>query len=228
MLVVAVKPSAASGAPPENADLETRVELVASHLRRLASEFDDTSIEVDVIEEPGQSRLVDKIQSAAFDVVHYVGHGRFDFGEDQLAIGGSNQEPTSHLGPDAFASCIEARPPSLVVLQSCGGQGGVPADLSTFARPLLTRGSSAVVANQYPIGSQLTKCFNRDFYRQLAEGDSVEVAVQAARRSLFLSDPESRAFIAPTVFVRNPGGLQLAKDRKTSTDARTDSMSEVD
>jgi hypothetical protein len=36
------------------------------------------------------------------------------------------------------------------------------------------------------------------------------MAAQMARKKVWSSDSEGRAFLSPAVFVRNPGGLRLA------------------
>ena len=225
ILVVAVKPPASPGAPPEDADLATRVDRVVAGLNELATELDET-IELEVLEGPDPARLAERIEGGAFDVIHYVGYGRFEAGSDLVALGGFGQDPVMYADPEVVAKCTENRHPVLFILQLCGAQEAVPADLSAFAAPMLARGSEAVIAHQFPIAYSLTQAFNREFYTRLAQGDSVEVATQAARRWIWMMDPEAPAFISPAVFVRNPGGLRLISTRgQASKRMKVDSRS---
>jgi surface antigen len=87
----------------------------------------------------------------------------------------------------------------------------MPADLSAFGPALLMKtGCEAVVAYQYPVKGELTQKFNAALYGALVEGTPLEMATQVARKKVWASDSEGRAFLSPAVFVRNPGGLRLA------------------
>ena len=71
----------------------------------------------------------------------------------------------------------------------------------------LTAGAQAVIAYQYPVRPELARKFNVALYSALADGTPLEMAAQLARKKVWSSDSEGRAFLSPAVFVRNPGGL---------------------
>ena len=90
----------------------------------------------------------------------------------------------------------------------------------------MKEGCYAVVAYQYPVSSDLTKRFNTSLYTALLQGTPLEMAAQLARKKVWSSDSEGRAFLSPAVFVRNPGGLRLCPGgRETATRSRVGALS---
>lgn len=224
LLVVAVKPEYQDRSD-EDARIESDVRLIVADLKRLEREFSD-SLEVKVIESPGVQGLVDEVTSATYDAVHYIGFGRFDAGSDRVALAITPSGRISYLDARDFADCLAGAMPQVVVLQVCRGSETVPADLAAFGPSLMMKGSQAVVAYQYPVGQELTQKFNAALYSALAEGAPLEMAAQVARKKVWSSDSEGRAFLSPAVFVRHPGGLRLAlKGRETGLRSRLGAMS---
>jgi hypothetical protein len=173
-----------------------------------------------VVESPGVHGLVEEVTSGTYDALHYVGFGRFDAGTDRIALSATRSR-VGYLNARDFADCLDGAIPRLVVLEACRGAELVPADLAAFGLPLLIKGSQAVVAHQYPVGRELMQKFNAALYTALAEGVPLELAAQVARRKVWSSDSEGRAFVSPAVFVRHPGGLRLtAEGRETASRSR--------
>lgn len=210
MLVVAVKP--ADQDRPDEGRTAGDVDVIAAGLMGLGTALSG-ALDVTVIESPGFDGLAEAVTSGRYDVVHYIGFGRFDTGSDDriaLAI-----DPSGRVGYNNardFADCLEgATMPRLVVLQVCRDAETVPADLSAFGPALLMKARcQAVVAYQYPVKGELTQKFNAALYGALVDGTPLEMATQVARKKVWSSDSEGRAFLSPAVFVRNPGGLRLA------------------
>ena len=207
VLVVAVKPGLRNGD-----DLPDReVDEITSGLVALETRLSG-SLAVTVIESPGLDGLEVAVSSGEYDAVHYVGLGRFDTGsDDRVAL---EINPTGRGGyhnASDFGACLQgACMPRLVVMQVCRSNESVPPDLAAFGPALLMKeGCYAVVTHQYPVSSQLTRTFNTALYTALAEGTPLEMAAQMARKKVWASDSEGRAFLSPAVFVQNPGGLRL-------------------
>ena len=153
--------------------------------------------------------LKDEVASGAYDIVHYVGFGRYYEGSDRLALGGF---PYDYREAQMFAALLPdgQQGPRVVVLQQIDGPSDfVPPDLSVFAWRLLERGVEAVVAYQFPLAARFSKEFNKVFYTQLAAGETLETAVQNARASIWTMEPDAHAFRAPAGFVTRPGELRL-------------------
>ena len=72
--------------------------------------------------------------------------------------------------------------PHIVLLHACeGGTVGFSSTLAGFAPTLTVAGVQAVIAMQYPVTNRAASAFAVAFYAQLADGRSIEAAVQRAR-----------------------------------------------
>jgi hypothetical protein len=208
VLVVAVKPLAQSANDPNNiaaGDLE----LIAGDLLHLGGELPD-SLEVKLLQSPKAGQLMEELAVGDYDILHYVGFGRFHAGSDEIALAGAMDSTPDYVGTAKLAEYFDGCGVDLAVLQACRGSEAVSPDLAAFAAPLLRQGSKAVVAHQYPMGREHTRTFNQALYKALAQGTPVQMAAQSARGKVWSRVSESRVFLSPAVFMRTPGGLPLA------------------
>jgi len=198
---------------PEEPAQAAEVRMIASALTALASQHSG-SLDVDVLESPDPDGLSRAAAARTYDVVHYIGFGRFVAEEDTIALASGPAGRVDFHNARDLADCLEGTTMAqLVVLQLCRGGEMVPADVASFSPTLLMNaGCRAVVAYQYPIPFELTLLFNHALYSALAEGTPLEMAAQGARKAAWSSDLDGRAFLSPAVFVRNPGGLRLAPE----------------
>lgn len=199
--------------PPEQAG-ESPTDQVLDKAHDLAGRLEGLDIEMSSREPPGRVR--DKLRRGPYDIVHYVGFGRYERGADRLALGGSPDYEFHDA--DAFATELTSQRPRLVVLQQIDGpKDVVPADLSGFAWDLLNRGVEAVVAYQFPLPAWLSVSFNEAFYEQLVSGECFEMAVQNARTELWMRKQDQHAYLSPAAFVIRPGEVRLTAAAPAST-----------
>jgi hypothetical protein len=191
-------------------DDESTADDLAAHACDVADELDAFGDGgMTLLKMPPAIAFREEIVSGAHDIVHYVGFGRYHEGADQLALGGAptydyrNGKMLAALLPD------DQRPEIVVLQQIEGPRDVVPADLSVFAWKLLERGVEGVVAYQFPLPRRLSKQFNKEFYTQIAAGESFETAVQKARALLWAIEPDLHAFLSPAAFMARPGELRL-------------------
>jgi hypothetical protein len=145
---------------------------------------------------------------ADFQVVHYVGFGRFTGSSDQIALGGDAEFGIDYVEPGDLEEALAAGSPELVVLQMLEGRrDDLPADFSVLGPGVMENaaGISAVIASQYPIPGSETRKFNDTLYEHLGRGTSIDVAVQEARSKLAWG----RLSVSQALFVRAPGDLRL-------------------
>jgi hypothetical protein len=177
---------------------------------------------------PDAIQIAATLRETAYDIVHYIGFGRFVPGElsaDELALGEFGE--FDYVDAPMFQASLAGAPPTLVVMQVCDGpEDTMPADLSTFGPPLLgNEGTGAVVAYQFPIEGHMSRRFNQELYTSLLTGESVGTAVQSARRALWMSKRRSRAFLSPATLLRQPGEFPLTAASGTATTiARTSAL----
>lgn len=199
-LMVPVTPPSQGGESP--------ADDIAAHARGVVEGLG--GFDINTLRMPTAMELRDEVASGAYDVVHYVGFGRYYEGADRLALGGTPDYDFREA--QMFAALLpdgEQRP-RIVVLQQIDGPGDfVPPDLSVFAWRLLERGVEAIVAYEFPLAVGLSKAFNKEFYTQLAAGESFETTAQKARALIWTMEPDLHAFLSPAAFVTRPGELRL-------------------
>jgi hypothetical protein len=225
LLVVAVKPDY-QGLSDKDARIQSDVNLILVGLRRLATELGDC-LEVKVIDSPGLMGLDEEMAGGTYDAIHYIGFGRFDQGTDRIALAITPSGRGGYVDAPNLAACLHSDRgmPRLVVLQVLRGSEPAPADLAAFGPSLLTSGTEAVIAHQYPVTGELTERFNAALYGALTDGTPLEMAAQVARKKVWSSDSEGRAFLSPAVFVRHPGGLRLTPEsRETGLRSRVGAL----
>ena len=218
-LMVGVSPPVQVGVSP--------TDLVLQNAESMATTL---GVQLEPLPMPTAMQLGAKVAQGSYDIVHYVGFGRYAVGADQLALGGTGRYEFEDA--QRFAMRLAGRRPRVVVLQqvehpdvqpaglspmSAADAATVPADLSVFAWNLLHQGVEAVIAYQFPVSDRVSIAFNQTLYEKLAAGVSVEHAAQQARAVMSLASDEPHAFLSPATFVRRPGELKLTAPAREST-----------
>ncbi len=139
---------------------------------------------------PDADRLAREVADARPDVVHYMGHGRFDPETRTGALALRDPDPGRRYEwvderRVADAVCPAGHAPRVVVLHTCeGGHADTTFRFAGLAPALISRGVQCVVAMQYPIRNDTASRFSTALYRQLAGGAQLDEAVQACRDAL--------------------------------------------
>lgn len=137
-------------------------------------------------------------------VFHFAGHG-LDDGRG-LVFRGTDGQP-ERVDDERLASLLtgggQGRETRLVVLNACTTSAG-PRRLQPFgglAQRLIQKGIPAVVSFQNPVEDQQALALAASFYDALGRGDSVDCALQTARRDLFLAEGDHVAWAFLTLSV---------------------------
>ncbi len=153
-------------------------------------------------------RLHQRLRDGAFDVVHFIGHGRFDEAtqEGALLFEGEDGRAVA-LGGRALVELFCHRGLALVFLNACQSGSGGRADFNRgAAQSLVAHGLPALVANQYSVLDASATVFARQFYAALAQGIAVGPAAREARIAVGLGlRGEAIDWAVPVVYARDPG-----------------------
>ncbi|HEX8074597.1 MAG TPA: serine protease [Thermoleophilaceae bacterium] len=209
VLMVSARPQGSSQAEKS---LATTVKSVTADARELFEGFRRVSHEI--VEPDDTTELQAAVSKHEPAVLHYVGHGRFLDGSDEIAVGDSGGE-TLYVPAATFSALLAAAPPAVVVLQLCDAyppMDRVRADTAPFAPAVLARGVHVLVAYQYPAAAEQCTVFNKALYERLVLGAAVERAVQDARDALWEKWTKGHAFLAPTVAIRGSGAVRLTTE----------------
>lgn len=172
--------------------------------RSLARSGTGREVAGELIDPPTLEGLRRRLDRGSCDVLHVVAHGLPGGpGEGGLLSLENDVGGVDEVGGAELVRAFEVgAPPRLVVLNICHGaecSGDDPFD--GMAQTLLRRGVEAVVAMGSAISDAAAICFATAFYDALAEGQTVEAAMVAARRRLGLS-PQRHELATPVLYMQ--------------------------
>jgi hypothetical protein len=153
------------------------------------------------------SRLLKTIKDKGpFQVLHFMGHGLppGKAGEGGLMLEDDNRR--SHvIGSRAFADMISNdNKPSLIVLNACNSSGfSLTSDLQPItgvATALIQKGFTTVVGMWTVISDKSAISFSQAFYQKLADGETVEAAMFAARLKILQAGDSQTDWTVPILY----------------------------
>lgn len=171
-----------------------------------------SGVQVEFLLNASAGAVREKLAKDTFNVLHFMGHGAFDSttGEGMLAFEAPDRSMDLVSGK-AFATKLkDLRSLGVVVLNACETararhrQGSSP--FRGVANALVLGGIPAVVAMQRPISDVAAIRFSSAFYRNLAQGDSIDEALTEGRQAIHSARPEDYEWATPVLFLRIPDG----------------------
>ena len=184
-------------------NLQTEIDAVEISWAKLPG------VEVDFVA-PTQSAIWEAMNSKAYDVVHYMGHGGFDPGSTGGRLLLENDDGSLCRVPARdFAQWLSRRRPMLVFLNACEtgrppGRAEVP-PFAGVAVALVRSGIPAVIGNQFSVSDAAAIRFADNFYKRIVAGDPVDAAAATARASLYQSTPPIQ-WATPVLYMRSKTG----------------------
>jgi tetratricopeptide (TPR) repeat protein len=188
------------------------VEAEQQHLEQaLAKPLADGLVELTWAPDCSWEAIHDLMLDGAWHILHFVGHGDYDAGNDEGVL--------ALVGPGGRADLVEASrltdllseanpTPPLVVLNSCSSAELGARDLfSGTAATLVHRGISAVAAMQFAISDVAAIRFARGFYAAIARGRGIDEALRSGRIEI-LGTARTLEWITPVLYIRG-GATQL-------------------
>lgn len=151
------------------------------------------------------ARLLEKLRTRPWDVLHYVGHGEVgNEGTVRIRLNADSGGDSDYwMDAEPFSTLFSEHPPRLVVLNCCLGAMPDPRRSLGGVGPLMMRrGVPAIISMRYEIQDDVAIKFADAFYRELLVGDEpgrVDLALRHARHSIYTSQTESsaRGFVTP-------------------------------
>jgi tetratricopeptide (TPR) repeat protein len=181
---------------PDSGDLAVNDEVKAVQGALLA-QTRSGRVQIDVLLGADGRRLREKMRAAeAPHVLHFMGHGGFN----QLTL----KDKT--ISGENLAIVLDTTPSlRLVVLNACqAGAAGDSAARLGMAQRLTEKGIPATVAMQFKIYDPAALAFAGEFYRVLAEGWPVDVAVTWGR--IAIQDEFGEAWGTPVLYMQARDG----------------------
>jgi hypothetical protein len=186
---------------PENSGLAValEIEVIERHTQR-------AGIKPKVIQRAvTQSRIYDELRVRAWDIVHFIGHGRVSATQRlELELNTESGDVVS-VDAEIISNSFQARGVRLAVFNCCRSAGVEPrADpLSGLGPLMMRRGVPAVVSMRYDILDSSARRFSNAFYHQLLNGPRagyVDVAANLARGAMSRDDNgDAKGYITPVL-----------------------------
>ncbi len=150
--------------------------------------------------------LQDLLLDGEWHVLHFIGHGDFDPGQDEGVLVLTREDGRADLvAAHRLVDLLrQARPmPRLVVLNSCSGAAAGVSDLFSGTAAALVRGGvSAVAAMQYEISDPAAVAFARGFYAAIARGRGVDDAISSGRVGILSISDRTLEWVTPVLYLR--------------------------
>jgi hypothetical protein len=187
-------------------DLKREVRLIQEALK------EDERIQVEVLKPPTFQALRDRLEEEVFHAIHFTGHGGFkpDTGRGWLCFEDAKRRNDRIDGKFFSDLLAEFDPLRLVVLSAChtSEMPGTPeiSPYGTVGMAVSLSGVAAVVGMQSKVSDIGGIHFARVFYRSLAAGEPVDVAVGLARRELYQRWQFAYEWALPVLYLRSRDG----------------------
>ncbi|HEX4495990.1 MAG TPA: CHAT domain-containing protein [Thermoanaerobaculia bacterium] len=150
---------------------------------------------------------LEKAMSRSWNIVHFVGHGRFEDGEGSLVL--EDGEGGRHEVPGRTLKVLLQRQKNLrlAVLNSCVGAKTSSEDVfAGVAQSLVMGGIPAVVAMRSRISDRAALTFAERFYESLAKALPVDAALGEARQAMYVGG-EDLEWSTPVLYMRSAGSV---------------------
>lgn len=179
--ILGIVPHPGGCAPLEG---EREWSLLQSSLSKLV---ETGKVTLDRLQPATLSSLRRKLAEGPFHVLHFIGHGTFDKVKKQgaLVFDGEEGGRASEVSASELGTLLSEEDLRLVVLNACyGAKGTVDDPFGAVAANLVRRKVAAVVAMQFSVTDAFAVEFSELFYRRLAAGEPVDLAMAETRLDL--------------------------------------------
>ena len=182
-------------------DVHQEVEKIKNALGDLVKR---KQIEIDFLQHPTQSNLLQKLRYGNYHILHFVGHGGYDTrSQDGVLVLEDDATNGYPVSGDRLGMLLhDEKSLRLVVLNACEGARTSSSDpFAGVAQALVQQGIPAVIAMQFEITDQAAIIFSQSFYTALAEGVPVDASLTEARKAIF-ADGNDVEWGTPVLYLR--------------------------
>ncbi len=180
---------------------------VTGEYRRIEDALDLAGGRIQISQTAGNVGALQAALRTGPNILHFIGHGGYaDQGGGFLWLEEAGRPKA--VDGEALAALLRGSSVRLVVLNACESARGDPADSFAGVAPRLVQsGVPAVVAMQAALLDRAALQFSTAFYGALADRDTVDAAVTAARQALFAHAPEEPGWAVAVLFLAAPDGV---------------------
>lgn len=177
------------------------------------------AIEYRRLQRPTLRELVSEVQSWNPHLLHFVGHGNFYEGIGGVLALEDSYGAAHHVLGDSLQQAISGTNTRAVFLTSCRSGETGPMDDFTGVTQALVRGDiPAVISMQFSVPVVSANIFCQAFYSALAQRQSIDEAVNSARRVVFASadSATARDWGIPALYLQAESSLLARRSRRAA------------
>jgi len=213
MLVIISSPDDPSISP---LNTEKEQEIILEALDKLQR---DQKIIVDFTEDATFENIQEYLNEQNYHIVHFAGHGINTDGEGYLVFETEDRK-ARRINNNRIANLFSDIGIRLVVLSSCqSAKGSNKEAFRDLASMLSKRGIPAVVAMQYPLLDEVATKFAQIFYRTIASGKSIDVALTEARIAMKNCEKSNDIdFATPVLYLSDSNCVEVGNIKPESAE----------
>lgn len=199
-------------APTDRESLELRQE--ATELQNELESRSDTGsiadIQLSILEQPDRAALTQALEQGQYQVLHYAGHSNLGNSGGAIYLVNSKTGRAEPLSGDDLAGLLVNNGIQMAVFNSCRGaylraSGEVmPTGEGNLTEALVKRGIPAVLAMAESIPDEVALHLTRLFYRNLNQGQPIDLSLSRARQGLISSYSSHQLYWALPVLYVHP------------------------
>ncbi|MEL7122729.1 MAG: CHAT domain-containing protein [Bacteroidota bacterium] len=177
----------------------TQMMLATEHL------VERGQIKMTWLENPTWRDLQIALRRGQYHLIHFIGHGSFEVDSQEGAIALVNEEGyTSIISASSLGRLLaDHKTLKMVVLNSCeGAKSNTDNIFSSTGASLIKKGIPSVISMQYEITDKAALEFSRTFYETIADGLSIDFAIQESRKAISFSSSNSSEWGIPVLHLR--------------------------
>ena len=181
--------------------------------------------------QPTVAGLQQRLRQGDIHIFHFVGHGEFDAGMNSGGLFFEDSLGSHHFVAASVLGTLlhDHAPLRLVFLNACeGGRGGSVAPFSGMAQTLVQQGIPAVLAMQFGVGDAAAIALAHEFYRSIADGAGVDMAVSEARKAVYATG-NALEWATPVLFSRAADGklFEFPKEESRPTAVQSSAIEPI-
>ena len=172
----------------------------------------EQKIKVDFTEDATFENIEGYLNEQDYHIVHFTGHGIYKDGKGHLVFETENQKARL-IDNKTLSDLFSERGIRLIVLSSCESAKGSNKEVfGDLASMLCRKGIPAVVAMQYSVLDEVATKFAYNFYKTIANGKPVDIALKEARVVMKNSEKSNGYdFATPVLYLSDPNCVHVGK-----------------
>ncbi|OZH53199.1 hypothetical protein AFK68_19295 [Hydrocoleum sp. CS-953] len=225
----------AIAAPTDKDSLQLEKEYEALQ-QELEKNSGQTQIHLDILRQPGREQLTQALEQGKYQVFHYAGHSTWGISGGEISLVSNITGLTESLSGKDLAGLLVNNGIQMAVFNSCRGaynhlvhptDEGVEINL---AEAMVKRGIPGVLAMAERIPDDVSLILTRLFYRNLNQGDPIDLSLSRARQGLISAYGSDKLYWAlPVVYLHQDfGGYLIEKQNDSKIEIEEEFLTPID